>query len=295
MTRDSFWQRLWRGVKRFRGRPDWEQALGEGWQERVMDTPVTDHFHAKQGRSTGRLILDGEERQLAVYLKRHYKLPRVLGFLATFWPGKGWSPALDEYHHLEWARALGIPVPESVAAGEIIGPWGRLQSFLAVEELHDMLPLHQAIPLAFRRLDPHTFARWKRSLMAEMARLTRVLHDHRLFHKDLYLCHFYIAREDTGRLPGWHGRVHLIDLHRLAHHPWIWRVWQSKDLAQLLYSSEVEGVTARDRLRFWKLYMGKARKSRLVRWLRRLVVLRWGRYRRHNARHARPTEQARAS
>jgi heptose I phosphotransferase len=303
MTGDTFWQRLCRGVWRTHSRPDWEQALGAGWSGRVMQTDVTDDFHAKQGRSTGRLIRPAVGRQLAVYLKRHYRLPWWRGLLATLWPGRGWSPAVEEYHHLQWARDIGVPVPASVAVGERIGPWGKLQSFLAVEELHDMLPLHRAIPLARRRLDPPTFLRWKRSLVAEMARLARLLHSHRLFHKDFYLCHFYIARQDTGTLPQWRDRVYLIDLHRLARHPWVWRLWQSKDLAQLLYSSDVPGVTARDRLRFWLLYLGKESDTRGTHWLRRLVMLRWRRYVRHNARHPNlqtplppePEEHARAS
>jgi heptose I phosphotransferase len=250
-----------------------------------MQMPVTDDFHAKQGRSTGRLLLPAAGRRLGVYLKRHYRLPWWRGLLAALWPGRGWSPAVEEYRHLQWARDIGLPVPASVAVGEFLGPWGRLQSFLAVEELADMLPLHRAVPLAERRLDPQTFLRWKRSLIAEMARVARLLHDHRLFHKDFYFCHFYIAREDTGVIPEWRGRVFLIDLHRLGHHPLTWRLWQSKDLAQLLYSSDVAGVTARDRLRFWRLYLGGGRATWKTRWLRRLVMLRWRRYVRHNARH----------
>src|SRR5262249_11193411 len=159
------------------------------------------------------------------------------GLLAALWPDAGWSPALQEWHRLRWARAEGVPVPRAVAAGEYIGPWGRLRSFLAVEELAGMLPLHEAIPRAAARLDPDTFRCWKRTLSEEVARLTRSLHDRRWFHKDLYLCHFYVRGEDTERVPAWRGRVHLIDLHRLAYHPWTWRVWQAKDLAQLLYSS----------------------------------------------------------
>ena len=131
----------------------------------------------------------------------------------------GWSPAFQEWDHLEWARQQGVPVPRVVAAGEFIGPAGRLQSFLAVEELTDMLPLHEAIPLAAQTLAPAIFRRWKRALVSELARLTRLIHDRRTFHKDLYLCHFYIARDDTQQVPDWHNRVHLIDLHRLTHHP----------------------------------------------------------------------------
>ena len=88
--------------------------------------------------------------------------------------------------------------------------------------------------------------------------------------------------------PGWRGRVCLIDLHRLAHHPWTWRLWQLKDLAQLLYSSEVAGVGPRDRLLFWREYRGPGPHRPAHRWLRRLVLLKWGRYRRHNARRPLP-------
>ncbi len=286
---DTLWQRLVRGVRRLRQRPDWGELLGPGWADRIMDVAVTDRFHAKQGRSTGRWILHAGEKRLAVYLKRHYRLPWWRGLLATVLPGAGWSPALEESRHLDWARAQGLAVPEVVAAGEYIGPWGRLRSFLAVEELTDMLPLHEAVPAAASRLDAEAFRAWKRGLIAEMVRLARALHDRRCFHKDLYLCHFYIPRVDTeGPVADWRGRVHLIDLHRLAHHPWTWRRWRLKDLAQLLFSADVAGVTARDRLLFWRLYVGDAQRTRRGRWLRRLVTAKAERYRRHNAKRARP-------
>jgi hypothetical protein len=284
---DTLWFRLCRGARRLRQRPDWGQLLGADWPERVMALDVTDRFHAKQGRSTGRLILDSDGRRLAVYLKRHYQLPRWRGLLAALWPGRGWSPALEEMRHLEWAQAQGLPVPAVVAAGEYLGPWGRLQSFLAVEELAGMLPLHEAIPAAARSLGADDFRHWKATLTAELARLTRTLHARRHFHKDLYLCHFYIPEADTRCLPGWRGRVHLIDLHRLARHRWTGPFWQVKDLAQLLYSSEVEGVTARDRLLFWRLYQGEGRRSGPARWLRRAILFKWRRYRRHNLKRKR--------
>jgi heptose I phosphotransferase len=296
VNRESFWQCLVRGCRRVRQRPDWDQFVGPGWLDRIMGVAVTDRFHSKQGRSTGRWVLHapagpGEpERRLTVYLKRHHRLPWWQGALATLWPGAGWSPALQEWDHLVWAHRQGVPVPAVVAAGEFTGPWGRLQSFLAVEELTDMLPLHEAVPLAAAALDGPTFRRWKRGLVAEVARLARLLHDRRCFHKDFYLCHFYIHRDDTARLPEaaaespWRGRVSLIDLHRLAHHPWTWRLWQLKDLAALLYSSEVQGIDLRDQLSFWRHYRGLGPRRAADRWLRRCVLFKWQRYRRHNLR-----------
>jgi hypothetical protein len=284
MSQASLWKRLTHGTRREQARDDWAGFAGPDWLDHIMGQSVTDRFHAKQGRSTGRWILQADGQRLAVYLKRHYRLHWWRGLLATLWPTRAWSPAWQEWDHLSWARAQGIPVPQAVAVGEYVGPWGRLQSCLAVEELQGMLPLHEAIPEASRRLSAEEFVRWKRSLIAEMVRLTRELHERRWFHKDLYLCHFYIPSADTATIPDWRGRIHLIDLHRLGHHPWTWRHWQVKDLAQLLYSSAIDGVTARDRLRFWRSYLGTARRTRGDRWLRGCVFAKWQRYRRHNRR-----------
>src|SRR5262249_13012450 len=79
MSRDSLWQRLTRGAQRFWHRPDWPRFAGNDWADRIMEVAVTDRFHAKQGRSTGRLVLGGPGRELTVYLKRHYRLPRWRG------------------------------------------------------------------------------------------------------------------------------------------------------------------------------------------------------------------------
>jgi heptose I phosphotransferase len=281
----SLWRRLISGCRRLYVRPDWEEFAGQGWANRIMQAGVTDDFHAKQGRSTGRWVLEAGTRRLAVYLKRHYRLPFWNGWLATLWPRGDWSPAMREYRHLEWARSEGLPVPATVAAGEFAGPWGKLESFLVVEELTDMLPLNRAIPLARACLSAEAFRRWKRELVVELARLARLLHDRRHFHKDLYLCHFFIHTIDMQRSPdSWRDRVVLIDLHRLAHHRWTWRLWELKDLAQLLYSSEIDGVDVRDRVMFWKHYLGPRAQRGGLRWLRWLVVLKWRRYRAHNLR-----------
>ena len=108
--RPGLWQRLFRGTRRLRQRPDWGRLAGGDWADRLMDVAVTDRFHAKQGRSTGRWVLREPgpgEPGLTVYLKRHYQLPWWLGWAAALWPGRDWSPAMQEWAHLEWARKLG--------------------------------------------------------------------------------------------------------------------------------------------------------------------------------------------
>ena len=283
----TWWQRLVRGVRRlYAPRADWSDFVGADWPDHIMQAHLTDDFNAKQGRSTARWPLEVDGKKLVVYLKRHYQLSWWHGLLATLWPGGDWSPGMQECRNLQWARAQGLPVPNVIAAGEYLGPWGKLQSFLAIEELTNMLPLHEAIPLAARQLDAATFRLWKAGLMRELARLARFLHEHNFFHKDLYLCHFFVARADINGVPNWTNRVFMIDFHRLAHHPFTRAFWISKDLGQLLYSSEVEGIDARDRLRFWRAYLGPRRRTRLGSWLRRIVELRGRRYREHNAKAA---------
>jgi len=284
----SLWHRLTRGTRLVRKTPDWDRFAGDDWSARIMAEPVTDRLHEKQGRSIGRLILTHGTARLGVYLKRHYRLPRLHGLLATLFPGRAWSPGVDEWQRLGWAKAQGFAVPRAVAAGQYAGPWFRLQGFLAVEELYDMLPLHQAVPLAAARLDPPTFARWKRGLVAELARVARELHRRKAFHKDLYFCHFYIPDDLTRRVPAsWENRAVMIDLHRLGRHPLTAAWWLVKDLAQFLYSSDVVGVTARDRLRFWKLYRTGWPGRPPGDWLRPLIRLKWNLYRRHAERRRR--------
>jgi hypothetical protein len=282
----SLWARLRRGVRLFRKQADWDRFAGEGWAERIMSEPLTDREHQKQGRSIGRKVFADGRDTLSVYLKRHFCMSRFTGLLATLFPDRVLAPGLQEWVRLVWAKANGFPVPRPVAAGQFVGPWGRLQSFLAVEELHGMLPLHEAVPLAYRTLDARTFVRWKRGLTAELARLARELHRRKVFHKDLYFCHFYVPESLTRTVPAnWTNNVWMIDLHRLARHRITGAWWQVKDLAQLMFSSDVAGVTDHDRLRFWALYReswpnGKGPGE----WLLPLVRWKWRMYRRHNER-----------
>ncbi len=281
----GLWQRLRYGIRKLHATEDWPNFAGADWPDTIFQVEATDRHHVKQGRSIARWRMSVGNRTLTVYLKRHYRLPRWQGWLATLFPGSAWSPGLQEWNHLHQAAQLGLPLPRPVAAGEWIGPWGRLRSFLAVEELTGMLALHEAIPLAQASRTPKEFADWKRGLTHEIVRLTRLLHDRQTFHKDLYLCHFYIAEADIATTPrDWAQRVVVIDLHRLARHRCMASWWRIKDLAQLAYSSEIPGVTARDRLRFWKLYRFGLLSDRWAELMARMIRTRWHNYRRHNGK-----------
>jgi heptose I phosphotransferase len=202
---------------------------------------------------------------------------------ALFDPAGRYSPAAVEWTHLECVRALGIDVPEVVAAGEQIGPRADLRSFLMVAELTGCEALHESLPRLAARLDARAFATLKRRLIAEMARITATLHAARFFHKDLYLCHFFLDR-DRLEQEGRPSRVILIDLHRLGRQRFGPDWWRWKDLGQLLFSTYgVLGIDDRDRWRFW-LYYRRLLRIAFANAQLRFVRFRAARYARHNRR-----------
>lgn len=275
----SFWQRLVRGTRWIWLDERYRAALPADLDETVMTLESRDRYHAKQGRSTARFVFHGPDGPVPVYLKRHDQLPWPARLAALVDPSGRHTPGAAEFAHLNCVRKLGLAVPEVVAAGERIGPWGGLQSFLMVAELTGSLPLNEAIPALMDRLDRSSFETLKRGLAREMAEIAATLHRAQVFHKDLYLCHFFldIARFDK---PG--ARLALIDLHRLAEHR-VWPDrWRWKDLGQLSFSTDgVAGLNARDALRFWAHYRRMA-SLKQPRWQARMVSLKAARYRRHN-------------
>lgn len=287
MSYGSLWDRLVRGVRWTWIDERYRAALPDDLAENAMAIESRDRYHAKQGRATARVVFHPQHpessraKSLSVYLKRHFTLPWPARLAAIVNPGGSHTPGAAEWRHLERARSLGIPVPEVVAAGERIGPWGKLQSFLMVADLTGCRALNEVMGDLQNRFDPQTFARLKRLVAIEMARIASSLHRARMFHKDLYLCHFFLDLDRLAQNP-LDVRLVLIDLHRLEEHKFWPDRWRWKDLGQLLYSTRgVPGIGARDCLRFWRFYR-RGVVLRSPKWQARMVELKAGRYFAHN-------------
>lgn len=270
------------------GRGDWFEQQAADWRrlslpsgDALMAADLRDLLHVKQGRSIVRHRVRTGSKIQSIFLKRHYRSSWLAGLAASVIPTGNWSDARCEASHLQWAHDNGFRVPRVVAVGQKSGPGLKLQGYLALEELAGMMALHEAIPRAARTLPPMQFQKWKRGLTRALAAVVARLHGLRHFHKDLYLCHFFVPDQAISAEPQSWDRLTMIDLHRLGHHPWAAAWWRLKDLAQLMYSSDIEGVTARDRLRFLRCYSGAGRRSSLLRWF---VGIRWRNYQRHNQR-----------
>jgi hypothetical protein len=232
----------------------------------------TDDYVQKQGRSTGRYRLEIEGETLSLYVKKHFRLPWWLRRFAPL----GAFPGPTEWKNLKIAESLGVRVPEAVFAGaERDHACGSL---LAVRELEGYLPLHIYVPGPLARMAEPARARRKQALIARLAEVARRLHGGRYYHRDFYLCHFFLRDDPTA--PDGFDLV-LIDFGRLLHSR-LGR-WRVKDLAALLFSTDVNGVSPKDRLRFFKQYLGIAKLDGAAKGLIRRIVAKADRYRRHNS------------
>ncbi len=255
--------------------PKYRSALavaGADAYETLAALAPTDHGVEKQGRSSGRYQLTSGGEVLSVYVKKYFRLPWWQRWIAS----TDGFPGPRELANLRRAAALGIAVAEPVAAGA--DRRHPCKSLLVVSALEGYVPLHEFIPTRFAGRSPAGQRALKRAVTERLAAVVGRLHVAHLYHRDLYLCHFFFR--ETPTLPAAFDLV-LIDLMRLKHsqRP----RWRIKDLGALLFSSYVPGVTRTDRLRFFTRYLGTRRLDAPARRLLRRIERKADRYRRHNA------------
>ncbi|MHC4777707.1 MAG: lipopolysaccharide kinase InaA family protein [Planctomycetota bacterium] len=192
-----------------------------------------------------------------------------IGFLKRHGPSSS-SPGLEEWENHKIVAALGIPVPEVLAAGG--GPEG---SFIMTAELRGAIPLDQHLEEASPPSGNPDPIKRKHALLSGVADITRTLHEGGLCHRDLYLCHFFVR-------PGQGEEITLIDLQRVRPARPLRFRWIVKDLAALDYSASPNRISRSDRLRFFLDYLGRRRLDSGARRLIRRIVKKTRRIRRHD-------------
>ncbi len=129
----------------------------------------------------------------------------------------------------------------------------KVNSFVVMEELHNTLSLEDFCR-PWSKTPPNPRLKW--TLIKEVARIARVLHNNHICHRDFYLCHFLLdITNGVEKLNANFIRLYLLDLHRVYQAPvYLAKRWIIKDLAGLYFSSLEIGLTRRDILRFIKYY-----------------------------------------
>ncbi len=175
--------------------------------------------------------------------------------------------AQNEWHGIHHLGRINIRTMTPAGYGMVNRNPARRKSFVITEALEDTISLEEFCGRWSSNppQDKHE-VRFKRWLIDQLARITRVMHNSGANHRDYYLIHFLLRRayDKNHHLSTDKSRLFLIDLHRMQlrkRTPYRWRV---KDVAGLYFSSMDMNLSARDLYRFMSIYMGKSLREALA-------------------------------
>lgn len=201
-------------------------------------------------RTTVSFNLKNNKQILRFYLKRYLPLPfkkRLKSITTLFSPYN----ALKEWENILLFHSLNLPTVIPVATGirrkNIFGK----ESFLLTKGLVGAQRLDRVLTESFTPPLTQEMFLLKRVLIKELALLTRKLHNFGFVHRDFYLCHILVLKDDP------HWKLFICDLHRLERRKEISKSLQIKELAALNYSAPPNLVTQKDRFFFLKFYLNR--------------------------------------
>jgi len=190
------------------------------------------------------------------------------------------STAGVERHWILTLGAAGLPVPRIAAFGEELAGGRERRSAVVLADVGGV---------SLETWAKAASGRAPRELINSLADLVRRLHDGRFIHRDLYLCHVFLANGDATT-----PELVLIDLQRVRYRPWPWTRWAARDVAQLDYSTPKNVAGKFARLRWLKRYLGGASlKSRSARGLMRRIARKSAQIAAHDARVQARLEESR--
>lgn len=214
------------------------------WQDKDPFAEV-DHLYGDvvrhmNGRRTMRFEVEGR----GFYLKSHKGIgwkeyfKNVLQFKR---PAVG---ARDEYTAIRKLEELGVPTMTPAAFGErgLLPP--LRESFLITEELTGVISLED-LCRDWKELPPAP--REKHKLIEQLAWTLSMMHSCGMNHRDCYICHFLLKKEEFPAL-------YVIDLHRAQIREKVPMHYLLKDLGGIWFSAMDANLSKRDVLRFLKAY-----------------------------------------
>ncbi len=197
-----------------------------------------------------RLVVNDESSATrTVYLKRYHQPPAREQLRRMMSGDFRRGSARREARFARKLWELGVPTLTTIAFGQqMSGPIER-RGFLITDEVPGA-SLEKLADAAMADPTVGPSPRDKHEIIRQLALLTRRMHERRLFHRDLYLCHVFLSRTASGEIV-----LRLIDLARMISPRLTYVRWMVKDLAALDYSSPRGLVTRADRARFLYHYL----------------------------------------
>lgn len=199
-------------------------------------------FRHEKGRRTQNIRLGNN----SYFIKQHTGVgwkEIFKNLLQLRWPV---ISAKNEWLAIQQLNRLNVAVPALMGYGSRGAHPAYIQSFVLMEALTNTISLEELC--ASWKEKPPSFV-FKQKLIAEVARIARVLHENGINHRDFYICHFLLDLSQT--------KLYLIDLHRAQIRKFLPERWVVKDLTGLYFSSKQIGLTKRDFFRFMTIYRQK--------------------------------------
>jgi len=188
-----------------------------------------------------------------IYLKRYQNTPKMRQIANWIDHRCRRCTSVYDGHLTDDLDDAGISVPHTIAYGYQWNGLFEKRSFIMIREIPDAVSLEEKLPACMTDFSPSA-ARLRRRFIRKVADFVRQFHRTGCRHRDLYLCHLFLDKDNT---------LHLIDLHRVFEPVLLAERFRMKDIAQLYYSSPGSVISRADRLRFYLQYRQKNKLTRL--------------------------------
>ena len=208
-------------------------------------------FRRQKGRTTQQITIDDKN----YFIKLHTGVGWFEIFKNLLQFRLPVVSAKNEWCAIQKLQSIGIGVPAVCHYGERGVNPAKKQSYVLMEAITPSISLETLCQHWVKEKPDFTF---KQKLITEVARISRLMHEHGINHRDYYLCHFLLETADHYGKQKNNITLTLIDLHRAQMRNKIPQRWRVKDLAGLYFSSKDIGLTKRDLLRFIKQYRGQS-------------------------------------
>jgi len=187
-------------------------------------------------------------KKVTVYLKRFGPAPVGEVVKNLIYPRRSVGAGVYDFAAAMALAERGVATSRPISYGQEPAAPGKGRSFVMLQELPQAEALERLLPQWQKNKKTYAMLADKKELIGKLAELVGRLHGQGFFHRDLYLSHIFLCRNEAGE-----ERLCLIDLQRVFRPKFYQRRWRIKDLAQLYYSAG--GFFSRaDMLRFLREY-----------------------------------------
>ncbi len=194
-------------------------------------------FRDVRGRKTIQVVLGGK----SYFIKQHFGVGWAEIFKNLMAFKKPILGAMTEVNAIQKLNSIDIPTTPLVAYGQQGCNAATMQSFVMTEDLGEIITIEDLC--ADWQSYPQSF---KNALIKAMAELASKLHGAGLAHRDFYLCHFVLKKQDVNTEPATVKNLHLIDLHRMLQGQASSGKAVMKDIAGLYFSAMQYGLSPQD-------------------------------------------------